>query len=194
LRASAFGSTRIMLPMISNLQELRQARHIISEVKTELDSEGLAYDSQVQIGAMIEVPAAALAAPMLARYADFFSIGTNDLIQYTLAIDRVDDEVNYLYDPLHPAVLNLIRRTIDSGAQASIPVSMCGEMASDPRFTRLLLGLGLNEFSMHPSSILEVKRIIMQSDIAALREQVSRILNSTDPSEIHELLDELAAA
>lgn len=192
LRASAFGKARIMLPMISNLQELRQSRHIISEIKAELDSQGLAYDTQVQIGAMIEVPAAALAAPLLARYADFFSIGTNDLIQYTLAIDRVDDEVNYLYDPLHPAVLSLIRTTIDSGANAGIPVAMCGEMASDPRFTRLLLGLGLTEFSMHPSSILEVKRIIMQSDIAALRDQVTRILNSTELSEMHEMLDALA--
>ena len=192
LRASAYGKARIMLPMISNLQELRQSRHIISEVMAELDRAGLAYDSQVPIGAMIEVPAAALAAPLLAKHADFFSIGTNDLIQYTLAIDRVDDEVNYLYDPLHPAVLKLIHMSIQSGAQAGISVAMCGEMASDPRFTRLLLGLGLNEFSMHPASILEVKRIIMQSNIEQLQEQVTRILASTELSEMHELLDELA--
>ncbi len=194
LRASAFGQARIMLPMISNLQELRQSRHLITEVMAELDREGLAYDAQVPVGAMIEVPAAALAAPILARYADFFSIGTNDLIQYTLAIDRVDDEVNYLYDPLHPAVLNLIHMSIRSGAAAGIPVAMCGEMASDPRFTRLLLGLGLTEFSMHPASILEVKRIIMQSNIEQLRSQVARILASSELNEIHELLDVLAEA
>lgn len=192
LRASAFGRARIMLPMISNLQELRQSRHLISEVMAELNRAGIAYDAQVPIGAMIEVPAAALAAPLLAKHADFFSIGTNDLIQYTLAIDRVDDEVNYLYDPLHPAVLKLIHMSIEAGASADISVAMCGEMASDPRFTRLLLGLGLNEFSMHPASILEVKRIIMQSDIEQLRTQVARILASTELNEIHEMLDALA--
>ncbi len=191
LRASALGPMRIMLPMISNLQELRQARHLIEEMKSELTAEGIAFDADVPVGAMIEVPAAALAAPMLARYADFFSIGTNDLIQYSLAIDRVDDEVNYLYDPLHPAVLNLIHMSITSGAAANIPVSMCGEMASDPRYTRLLLGLGLTEFSMHPSSILEVKRIIMQSDISQLRTQAQAILGSHDADEIHEMITAL---
>ena len=144
--------------------------------------------AQVPVGAMIEVPAAALAAPMLARHAQFFSIGTNDLIQYTLAIDRGDDEVNYLYDPLHPAVLRLIRMTIEAGDQAGIPVAMCGEMAGDPQYARLLLGLGLTEFSMHPSSVLEVKRIILDADIAALRQAVDHALNTTD---IHELQDRL---
>ena len=137
---------------------------------------------------MIEVPGAALAAPWLARECEFFSIGTNDLIQYTLAIDRGDDEVNYLYDPLHPAVLRLIRMTIEAGDQAGIPVAMCGEMAGDPQYARLLLGLGLTEFSMHPSSVLEVKRIILDADIAALRQAVDHALNTTD---IHELQDRL---
>lgn len=191
LRASAEGDVRIMLPMISNIQELRQTRHLISEVMAELRGQGLAFNPALPVGAMIEVPAAALAAPLLARHADFFSLGTNDLIQYTLAMDRVDDEINYLYDPLHPAVLRLIKLTIDAGAAAGIPVSMCGEMASDRRYTRLLLGLGLTEFSMHPANILEVKRLVMQSDVAALRRQVDEVLASTDIVEYRELLDAL---
>jgi phosphoenolpyruvate-protein phosphotransferase (PTS system enzyme I) len=193
LRASRFGEMRIMLPMISNLQELRQARHLIEEVKDDLRRQRLDFNPRVQVGAMIEVPAAALAAPLLARHADFFSIGTNDLIQYTLAIDRVDDEVNYLYDPLHPAVLRLIQITVEAGARADIPVAMCGEMASDPRYTRLLLGLGLTEFSMYPGSLLEIKRIIRHSDMRALRGTVQHLLASTDSAELHELIEQLAA-
>jgi len=180
LRASAHGDVHIMLPMISSTQEFRQAQQFIEATRQRLIAEGHRFEREIPIGAMIEVPAAALAAPWLARYASFFSIGTNDLIQYTLAIDRVDDEVNYLYDPLHPAVLQLIRMTIEAGDNAKIPVAMCGEMAGDPRYTRLLLGLGLTEFSMHPASVLEVKRIIMESDIGALREEVGRLLISGD--------------
>ena len=188
LRASALGQVQIMLPMISSTAEFRQARRLIEDERVQLHREGVAMGAQVPVGAMIEVPAAALAAPMLARHAQFFSIGTNDLIQYTLAIDRGDDEVNYLYDPLHPAVLRLIRMTIEAGDQAGIPVAMCGEMAGDPQYARLLLGLGLTEFSMHPSSVLEVKRIILDADIAALRQAVDHALNTTD---IHELQDRL---
>lgn len=191
LRASAEGDVRIMLPMISNIQELRQTRHLIHELMGELKAQGLPFNPNLPVGAMIEVPAAALAAPLLARHADFFSLGTNDLIQYTLAMDRVDDEINYLYDPLHPAVLRLIKLTIDAGAGAGIPVAMCGEMASDRRYTRLLLGLGLTEFSMHPANILEVKRLVMQSDVAALTRRVDAILASTDALEYRELLDAL---
>jgi len=188
LRASALGRVQIMLPMISNLQEYRQSIGLIDLARAELEREGRKMAAEVPVGAMIEVPAAAIAAPMLARHARFFSIGTNDLIQYTLAIDRVDDEVNYLYDPLHPAVLQLIRHTIESGAQAGIPVAMCGEMAGDVRYTRLLLGLGLTDFSMHPASVLEVKRIIMDSDIGALRRTTARLLASTDLHEMRELI------
>jgi len=188
LRASALGQVQIMLPMISSTAEFRQARRLIEDERVQLHREGVAMGARVPVGAMIEVPAAALAAPMLARHAQFFSIGTNDLIQYTLAIDRGDDEVNYLYDPLHPAVLRLIRMTIEAGDQAGIPVAMCGEMAGDPQYARLLLGLGLTEFSMHPSSVLEVKRIILDADIAALRQAVDHALNTTD---IHELQDRL---
>ncbi|MEQ8800239.1 MAG: phosphoenolpyruvate--protein phosphotransferase [Salinisphaeraceae bacterium] len=191
LRASAEGDVRVMLPMISNTQELKQTRHLIGETMNQLRAEGHAFNSALPVGAMIEVPAAALSAPLLARHADFFSLGTNDLIQYTLAMDRVDDEINYLYDPLHPAVLRLIKLTIEAGEQAPIPVSMCGEMASDRRYTRLLLGLGLTEFSMHPASILEVKQLIMQSNVAALREQVDAMLACSDADEFREHLDAL---
>lgn len=186
LRASAHGRVQIMLPMISSLQEFRQATTLIETAREELRAEGKSFADDVPIGPMIEVPAAAIAAPMLARHARFFSIGTNDLIQYTLAIDRVDDEVNYLYDPLHPAVLHLIRHTIESGRRAGIPVAMCGEMAGDPRFTRLLLALGLTDFSMHPNSILEIKQIVVESDIARLRAAMIDALDSGDPQALRD--------
>jgi len=188
LRASAHGAMQIMLPMISSVQEFRQAQQIIAAATEQLRAEGQAVADNVPVGAMIEVPAAALAAPLLARHARFFSIGTNDLIQYTLAIDRVDEEVNYLYDPLHPAVLRLIRMTIEAGEQSGVPVAMCGEMAGDPRHTRLLLGLGLTEFSMHPASVLEVKRIIMESNVADLRRQAQRALAAGSVREFQDLV------
>ncbi|MFI4980795.1 MAG: phosphoenolpyruvate--protein phosphotransferase [Nevskiales bacterium] len=188
LRASAHGAMQIMLPMISSVQEFRQAQQIIVAATEQLRAEGQVVADNIPVGAMIEVPAAALAAPLLARHARFFSIGTNDLIQYTLAIDRVDEEVNYLYDPLHPAVLRLIRMTIEAGEQSGVPVAMCGEMAGDPRHTRLLLGLGLTEFSMHPASVLEVKRIIMESNVAELRRQAQRVLAARGMREFQDLV------
>ncbi len=188
LRASAHGDVHIMLPMISSVAEYRQAKAFIDATREQLEREGQKMAAHVPIGAMIEVPAAALAAPLLARHCSFFSIGTNDLIQYTLAIDRVDDEVNYLYDPLHPAVLRLIRMTIEAGDRGRIPVAMCGEMAGDPRYTRLLLGLGLTEFSMHPASVLEVKRIIIESDVRALRAQAMNLLETGDPQALETLM------
>jgi phosphotransferase system enzyme I (PtsI) len=175
LRASVHGQVRIMLPMISSLTELRQAKVLMNTCRAELAREGRAVAAHIPVGAMIEVPAAAISAPLLAREVDFFSIGTNDLIQYTLAIDRVDDEVNYLYDPLHPAVLRLIRMTIEAGHAAGIEVGMCGEMAGDVRYTRLLLGLGLTEFSMHPANVLEVKRAVREADVSDLRKKVDRV-------------------
>ncbi|MEJ2687825.1 MAG: phosphoenolpyruvate--protein phosphotransferase [Gammaproteobacteria bacterium] len=160
LRAAAHGPVRLMIPMLSNSQELFQMLALVEETKRELAREGRAFEPKLPVGGMIEVPAAALSAGFFARHLDFLSIGTNDLIQYTLAIDRIDDEVNYLYDPLHPAVLRLIQMVIDAGHKAGIPVSMCGEMAGDARYTRLLLGLGLTEFSMQAASVLEIKGII----------------------------------
>ena len=192
LRASAYGPVRMMIPMLSNVQEVFQVLRLVAETKQELLDRGLAFDDRLPIGGMIEVPAAAVCAAQFARYLDFLSIGTNDLIQYTLAIDRVDDEINYLYDPLHPAVLMLIRNTIRAGQRAGIPVSLCGEMAGDPRYTRLLLGLGLNQFSMHPTGLLEIKRIIQDSDVGELTDVVRRLLRTTDAEKYAETVKTIA--
>jgi phosphotransferase system enzyme I (PtsI) len=191
LRASAHGPVRMMVPMLSNTQELHQVLSLINDTRNALQRESHAFASDMQIGAMIEVPAAALSAPDFAAHLDFLSIGTNDLIQYTLAIDRVDDEVNYLYDPLHPAVLRLIKMTIDAGKQAGIPVAMCGEMAGDARYTRLLLGMGLDEFSMHHTTLQEVKHVIKNSSIASLRPLVDELLFNTKPGQIRGRIDSL---
>jgi phosphotransferase system enzyme I (PtsI) len=191
LRASAHGPVRLMIPMLSNTRELHQVLSLINDTKIALQREALAFAPDVQIGGMIEVPAAALTAADFASHLDFLSIGTNDLIQYTLAIDRVDDEVNYLFDPLHPAVLRLIKMTIDAGKAAGIPVAMCGEMAGDPRYTRLLLGMGLNEFSMHHTALPEVKSVIHSSSIEALVPLVQELLNNTRTGRIPERVDSL---
>ena len=190
-RAAITGQATIMIPMLSSLSELDQALMIIDEVKDELSREGIPFKSDVPIGGMIEVPAAAIAADLFARKLDFLSIGTNDLIQYTLAIDRIDDEVNYLYNPLHPAVLRLIHQIIQAGATAGIPVSMCGEMAGDPDYTRLLLGLGLREFSMECSSLPEIKQRIRESDINAQRATIEEILAASAPSQLDQLVAQL---
>jgi phosphotransferase system enzyme I (PtsI) len=194
LRASAQGPVRMMIPMLSNTHELQQVLNLIEEAKHALLRQGMAYDPHIRIGGMIEVPAAALSASAFARRLDFLSIGTNDLIQYTLAIDRVDDEVNYLYDPLHPAVLALIRMVIDAGQCAGIPVAMCGEMAGDPRYTRLLLGMGLTEFSMHPSALQEVKSVINQSSIDTLAPRVDALLQSGEADQILAGVDAINAS
>ena len=191
LRASAHGPVRLMIPMLCNTQELHQVLSLINDTKNALQRESLAFSPDVKIGGMIEVPAAALSAADFASQMDFLSIGTNDLIQYTLAIDRVDDEVNYLYDPLHPAVLRLIKMTIDAGVDAGIPVSMCGEMAGDPRYTRLLLGMGLSEFSMHHTALQEVKRVINSSTITSLIPLVQELLYNTKPGHIPSRVDSL---
>ncbi|HCB13229.1 MAG TPA: phosphoenolpyruvate--protein phosphotransferase, partial [Gammaproteobacteria bacterium] len=192
LRASAHGPVRMMIPMLSNIHEVFQVLRLVAETKQELLDRGLAFDEHMPIGGMIEVPAAAVCAAQFARYMNFLSIGTNDLIQYTLAIDRVDDEVNYLFDPLHPAVLTLIHHTIRSGQKAGIPVSLCGEMAGDSRYTRLLLGLGLTEFSMHPTGLLEIKKVIQDSHTGELKEIVRRLLRTTDAGKYVEILKSIA--
>jgi phosphotransferase system enzyme I (PtsI) len=191
IRASKWGNVRIVIPMISNLQELQQVLALIGDIKKEFDRNNIRYADFIPVGIMIEVPATAIAADAFARHCDFLSIGTNDLIPYTLAIDRVDDTVNYLYDPMHPAVLHLIKLTIDAGRKAGIPVSMCGEMAGDSYFTRLLLGLGLDELSMQPSTLLEVKSIINKTDKGALKRQTEKILRAKDTTLSHGYLDEL---
>jgi phosphotransferase system enzyme I (PtsI) len=191
LRASARHPVRMMIPMLSNIQELAQVTQIISECQRELKSEGLDFDPEMPVGAMIEVPAAAVCADLFARRLDFLSIGTNDLIQYTIAIDRIDDEVSYLYDPLHPAVLRLIQMTIEAGKKAQIPVAMCGEMAGDARYTRLLLGLGLKEFSVHPNALLEVKQAINETHIARTRKLAQRMMRAVRSSTRESLMSEI---
>jgi len=164
---------------------------LIEEAKQLLKKKNTAFDNKIPVGAMIEVPAAALAADAFARKLDFLSIGTNDLIQYTLAIDRIDDEVNYLFNPLHPAVLKLIQITIDAGKKANIPVSMCGEMASDTQYTRLLLGMGLKYFSVQANALLEVKHIIVNSTLKNLQAEVESILQIYDTDEIKSRVQQL---
>ena len=191
LRASAFGPTKILIPMLAHAQEIDQTLDLIREAKRQLDEEGVAYDRQVQVGAMIEIPAAAIAVRLFLSRLDFLSIGTNDLIQYTLAIDRADNSVAHLYDPLHPAVLNLIAFTLREAKRAGVPVSVCGEMAGDPAVTRLLLGLGLTEFSMHPSQLLVVKQEILRSNLKAFEKPVADVLAAYEPAELQAALASL---
>jgi phosphotransferase system enzyme I (PtsI) len=191
LRASAYGPVRIMIPMLTNLEELDQVLALIEEAKLILQQKKMAFDKNIPIGAMIEVPAAALSVDAFAKKLDFLSIGTNDLIQYTLALDRIDDEVNYLYDPLHPSVLKLIQMAINAGKKANIPVSMCGEMASDTQYTRLLLGMGLEYFSVQANALLEVKQIIINSRLKDLQDEVKGIMQTYDSNEIRSRVQQL---
>ncbi|NND81266.1 MAG: phosphoenolpyruvate--protein phosphotransferase [Gammaproteobacteria bacterium] len=191
LRASAFGRVSIMIPMVSNYDEINQVLSLIKQTKRELKAEGIEFDKRIKVGGMIEVPAAAIMADLFAQQLDFLSIGTNDLIQFTLAIDRVDDAVNYLYDPIHPAVLHLIRRVIKAGDKANIPVSLCGEMAGNVQYTRLLLGLGLRNFSMDATYILAVKERILNVDTEKLHYRVKQILKAGNPSVARDQLRQL---
>jgi len=191
LRASHYGSVKLLIPMISTLSELRQALHLIDRAKRSLRDQDIPFDETIPVGGMIEVPAAALKADAFARELDFLSIGTNDLIQYTLAIDRTDDSVAHLYNPLHPAVLQLIEMSIRAADKAGKPISVCGEMAGDPKLTRLLLGFGLRQFSMHPAHVLAVKRQVLQSSLPRLTSSVRKILASAEIDRIEPLLDKL---
>jgi phosphotransferase system enzyme I (PtsI) len=191
LRASAFGKVRILIPMLAHAFEIDQSLAMIAQAKAELREQGVKFDDEVDVGAMIEIPAAALALPMFVKRMDFLSIGTNDLIQYTLAIDRVDYEVAHLYNPLHPAVLQLISMTIAAGHKAGIDVAVCGEMAGDVKLTRLLLGMGLREFSMHPAQLLSVKQEILNSDLARIMPQTRKIMRSMEPNVIADAVEQL---
>lgn len=191
LRASAHGPVRMMIPMISSTGEFEQVLGVVRACKRELSEEGVPFDAATPLGGMIEVPAAAVCADLFARDMDFLSIGTNDLIQYTIAVDRVDDEVSYLYDPLHPAVLRLISTIIKAGRRAGIPVALCGEMAGDARYTRLLLGMGLKEFSVHPNALLEIKQAILETHAAKSRTLAKRILSTAKRARREALLTEL---
>jgi phosphotransferase system enzyme I (PtsI) len=181
LRAATHGPVKIMIPMLAHLREIRQTLQLVDEARAQLKAKGVSH-GPVQVGAMIEVPAAALMLDTFLRHFDFLSLGTNDLIQYTLAIDRADEEVAHLYDPLHPAVLRLIASTIAAGVASGKPVSVCGEMAGDAQFTRLLLGLGLRQFSMHPTQVLRVKQEVLRADTRKLQGWARALLASDTPS------------
>ena len=180
LRAGYNNSLRILIPMITSLNEIIKTKELINNAKLELKKERKKFTNKYDLGIMIEVPACALQADELAKHVDFMSIGTNDLIQYTLAIDRIDDEVSSLYDPTNPAVLSLIKKVIESCNKSSIDVTVCGEMAGEKSYTKLLLGLGLESFSMHPQAIPEVKDIILNSNINKIKKKINAILKSND--------------
>lgn len=187
LRATVHGHVRILIPMISHMHEVRAARQAIEAACRELDARGVAYTRNFSVGAMVEIPAMAIAIEPFVDALDFLSIGTNDLIQYTLAIDRGDSDVSALYDPMHPAVLRLIAHTINAGDRVGKPVAVCGEMAGDSRVTRMLLGLGLKEFSMHPQQLLDVKKEIRQAHTNALRVRVATALNRAERIDLGDL-------
>lgn len=191
LRASAFGPIKLLVPMLAHAFEIDQTLLMIAQAKAQLREEKIKFDPILPIGAMIEIPAAALTLPLFIKRLDFLSIGTNDLIQYTLAIDRVDHEVAHLYNPLHPAVLYLLSTTIAIAAKAGIEISVCGEMAGDIQMTRLLLGMGLREFSMHPSQLLAVKNEILNSDLNVLIPATRKITRLYEPQAITEAVERL---
>jgi phosphotransferase system enzyme I (PtsI) len=184
LRASSHGKVQLMFPMISGVGELRAALAVVEEARSELKKRRISFDRQMRVGIMVEIPSAAICADQLAREVDFFSIGTNDLIQYALAIDRVNEHVSYLYEPLHPAILRLIRRVVDAGHDAGIPVAMCGEMAGEPFYVYVLLGLGIDEWSMSPTSIPRVKRILRKSVAYEARDFVGELLAHATAADI----------
>ena len=191
LRASHYGKINILVPMLASVSEIDQTLALIRRARQNLDDEGVPYDRGTKVGSMIEVPAAALALGIFIRKLDFLSIGTNDLIQYTLAVDRTDDTVAHLYDPLHPAVLNLIANIIRTADKARVPVALCGEMAGDTGLTRLLLAFGLRNYSMHTAHLPDVKQEILNSNFAQLRPLARKMLRATDPDKLRALLKKL---
>jgi len=184
LRASSCGRVKILFPMISGVAEIRDCKEIVGEIKKELDQEGIAYDRDIEIGVMIETPSAVMIAPLLAREVDFFSIGTNDLIQYFLAVDRGNEHVAYLYDPLHPAIIRALKATCDAANEAGIGISMCGEVAGEPLYTLILIGLGFRELSMNPACVPRVKRVLRQVSRAEGKELVKKLLLLSTSKEI----------
>jgi phosphotransferase system enzyme I (PtsI) len=186
MRASAHGKLKIMYPMISGIEEVREANRLLAEIKDELRREGVPFDENVEVGVMIEVPSAALTADILAKEISFFSIGTNDLIQYSLAVDRVNEKIAYLYEPAHPAVLRLIKSVIDTGHKSNMWVGMCGEMAGEPAFALILLGLGLDEFSTSPVNIPRIKQVIRSVDYKTAQKIAEEAMLLTTGAEIEE--------
>ena len=190
LRASAFGKLAIMFPMISSIDELREAKEVLEECKKELDEENIEYDKNIQVGIMIEIPSAALIADKLAKECDFFSIGTNDLIQYTVAVERGNEKISKLYTKYHPAVIQLIKKTIDGAHSANIICGMCGEAAGDPTFIPLLVGLGLDEFSMNSNSILRARKTINNLNAKECTKLSEEIINMSSAKEVEKRLKE----
>jgi len=190
LRASQYGKIKVMFPMISGVEELRRAKEVIAEVKNDLKKEGLPFDENMKIGVMIETPSAAMTADILAQEADFFSVGTNDLIQYALAVDRINERIAYLYNPGHPAIIRLIKQTVEAAHRRNIQVGMCGEMAGDPYFASLLVGMQLDELSMSPVAIPEVKKIIRSITLKEGKVLLENILSLSTGEEIASLLKE----
>ena len=191
LRASAHGQARIMIPMLAHAKEIDETFRLIEKAKQQLHQRGQAFNPNIQVGAMIEIPAAALVLPLFINRFDFLSIGTNDLIQYTLAIDRADHAVAHLYDPLHPAILLLLDSIISQAKRANVPIAVCGEMAGDPTLTKLLLALGLTDFSMHFSQLLLVKREILKANVGLLKARISRVLKAYEPEDQAKALERL---
>ena len=191
LRASAHGQARIMIPMLAHAKEIDETFRLIEKAKQQLHQRGQAFNPNIQVGAMIEIPAAALVLPLFINRFDFLSIGTNDLIQYTLAIDRADHAVAHLYDPLHPAILYLLDSIISQANRANVPIAVCGEMAGDPGLTKLLLALGLTDFSMHFSQLLLVKREILKANVGLLKARISRVLKAYEPEAQAKALERL---
>jgi phosphotransferase system enzyme I (PtsI) len=191
IRAAHYGKIRLLIPMLAHAHEIEQTLALIEQAKTQLRSTRHKFDEHIEVGGMIEIPAAAIALGPFLKRLSFLSIGTNDLIQYTLAIDRTDGDVAYLYDPLHPAVLRLIAQTIQAANRADMPVSVCGEMAGDPKLTRLLIGMGLRQFSMHPAQLLEVKQQVVMADAEQLAQRVSRLLKFDESERIREQMEKL---
>jgi phosphotransferase system enzyme I (PtsI) len=191
LRASHYGNVRILIPMLASVAEIDQTLAMIAQAKDQLLERGEPFDGDVHVGGMIEIPAAALAISSFLSKLDFLSIGTNDLIQYTLAIDRTDDTVSHLYDPLHPAVLRLIAGIIKTCNKARRPIALCGEMAGDVQLTRLLLGFGLRQFSMHPARLLEVKQQVLKSSMRDIVPLANRMLRAEEPVKLRAMLDKL---
>jgi phosphotransferase system enzyme I (PtsI) len=193
LRAATFGDLKIMLPMISNVQEVRQAKSIIAQAKEELTQSNTPFKADIELGIMIEIPSAAITADILAKEVDFFSIGTNDLCQYTLAVDRMNEKISHLYDPFNPGVLRLINYVIQQAHQHKIHIGMCGEMASDPMATLLLLGMGLTDFSMSATAMPTIKNIIINNDLIKAKHIYNKVMAMDSSAGIIEFLQEVNA-
>jgi len=189
LRASAFGNIKIMFPMISSIEELRAAKVILQEVKDDLHKENIAFNEKLEVGIMVEIPATAVISDLFAKEVDFFSIGTNDLIQYTTAVDRMNEKISNLYNPFHPALLRLVKTVIDNAHKENKWVGMCGEVAGDPKLIPILIGMGLDEFSMSPISILRARCIIRNISQEKMRDLAQQVINLPTAADVEKFIE-----